>query len=314
MINIQRLRLLRELSFLGTISAVANSMGLTRPAVSQQLAHLEKETGLVLIERAGRTVRLTGAGLRLVEQSHEIFESLERIDADIAVSKASISGDVRISAFPSFSATVLPGAMSALRSAHAQLKVYMVEHEPTEAMADLMTKRADVAILDNQSRFDPRNEAVFYQPLFDDDFYAVMSERHPYRKLDAIPLTHLATEDWALNRSAQTYHSSIVDACLAEGFRPGITFDCKDTATVLQMVRAGLAVSVLPGLALIGRDNGLAIRPLMPYMKREILFATLKGRSGHPTILECFRTMRSSYARNVHLTSITVSAVRSRPD
>lgn len=299
MINVQRLRLLRELSFLGTISAVADSMDLTRPAVSQQLSQLEKDTGLVLVERAGRSVRLTGAGLRLVEQSHEIFESLERIDAAIAVSKASISGDVRISAFPSFSATVLPGAIAALRSSQPQLKVYMVEHEPAEAMGDLMTKRADVAILDNLSRQDPRNEAVLYQSLFGDDFYVVMSEKHPYRKLDTVPLKYLATEDWALNRSAQIYHSSIVEACLAEGFRPNVTCDCKDTATVLQMVRAGLAVSVLPGLALIGPSHGLAIRPLEPLMKREVLFATLKGRSGHPAILECFRAIRSSYAHNV---------------
>lgn len=299
MINVQRLRLLRELSFLGTISAVADSMGLTRPAVSQQLSQLEKDTGLVLVERAGRSVRLTGAGLRLVEQSHEVFESLERIDAEIAVTKNSISGDIRISAFPSFSSTVLPPAMALLRSTHTLLKVQMVEHEPAEALVDLMTKRADVAILDNLSHQDPRNEAVLYQPLFGDDFYVVMSEKHPYRKLDTVPLRHLAEEDWAFNRSARIYHSSIVDACLAEGFRPNITCDCKDTTTVLQMIRAGLAVSVLPGLALVGSTNGLIIRPLEPLINREVLFATLKGRAGHPAILECFRAMRAAYARRV---------------
>lgn len=299
MINVQRLRLLRELSFLGTISAVADSMGLTRPAVSQQLSQLEKDTGLVLVERAGRTVRLTGAGIRLVEQSHEVFESLERIDAEIAVTKNSISGDIRISAFPSFSATVLPTAMALLRGSHSRLKVHMVEHEPAEAIIDLMAKRADVAILDNLSHQDPRNEAVFYQPLFADDFYVVMSEQHPYRKLDTVPLAHLASEDWALNRSARIYHTSIVDACLAEGFRPNITCDCKDTTTVLQMLRAGLAISVLPGLALIGRHTGLVVRPLDLALRREVLFATLKGRANHPAILECFRAMRSSYARRV---------------
>lgn len=299
MINVQRLRLLRELSFLGTISAVADSLGLTRPAVSQQLAQLEKDTGLVLVERAGRSVQLTGAGMRLVEQSHEVFESLERIDAEIAVTRESISGDLRISAFPSFSATVLPGAMSQLRSSHAQLKVSMLEHEPAEAIVDLMTKRADVAVLDNLSRHDPRNEAVMYQPLFGDDFYVVMSENHPYRKLDTVPLAHLAGEDWALNRSARIYHSLIADACLAEGFAPDITCDCKDTTTVLQMVRAGLGITILPGLALIGHQQGLAIRPMEPLLKREVLFATLKGRASHPAIQECFRAMRSSYARRV---------------
>jgi DNA-binding transcriptional LysR family regulator len=115
MINVQRLRLLRELSFLGTISAVADSLGLTRPAVSQQLSQLEKDTGLVLVERAGRSVQLTGAGLRLVEQSHEVFESLERIDAEIAVTKESISGDLRISACPSIKSTVLPRPISQMR-------------------------------------------------------------------------------------------------------------------------------------------------------------------------------------------------------
>ncbi|BCW45085.1 LysR family transcriptional regulator [Arthrobacter sp. StoSoilB5] len=299
MINVQRLRLLRELSFLGTISAVADSLGLTRPAVSQQLSQLEKDTGLVLVERAGRSVQLTGAGLRLVEQSHEVFESLERIDAEIAVSRNSISGDLRISAFPSFASTVLPTTISLLRSSHPQLKVFMFEHEPAEGMVDLMTKRADVAVLDNLSRQDPRNEAVSYQPLFGDDFYVVMSEKHPFRKLDTVPLAHLAEEEWALNRSARIYHSSIVDACLAEGFSPNITCDCRDTTTVLQMVRAGLAISVLPGLALTGHQQGLSVRPLTPLLKREVLFATLKGRSSHPAIQECFRAMRSAYARRV---------------
>lgn len=298
-INVQRLRLLRELSFLGTISAVADSMGLTRPVVSQQLSQLEKDTGLVLVERAGRTVRLTGAGIRLVEQSHEVFESLERIDAEIAVTKNSISGDIRISVFPSFSATVLPTAMALLRGSHSQLRSTWSN---TSRLKPSLTSWPNVRMLRYWTTFPiriPATKQFFYQPLFAGDFYVVMSEQHPYRKLDTVPLAHLASEDWALNRSARIYHTSIVDACLGEGFRPNITCDCKDTTTVLQMIRAGLAISVLPGLALIGRHTGLIVRPLDLALRREVLFATLKGRANHPAILECFRAMRSSYARCV---------------
>ena len=95
-LDLHRLRLLRELKHRGTLAAVAEALAYTPSAISQQLSVLETEAGVPLLERAGRRVRLTPAAERLVEHTEAILERLEQARADLDASAASISGTVRI--------------------------------------------------------------------------------------------------------------------------------------------------------------------------------------------------------------------------
>src|ERR1700761_2330427 len=100
MIDVRRLRLLLELSHRGTITAVADALGYTPPAVSQQLAALEREAGVPLLERAGRRVALTAAGSVLVRYAESFLAVLEEAAAALAASQAGLTGLLRIGAYP----------------------------------------------------------------------------------------------------------------------------------------------------------------------------------------------------------------------
>ena len=109
--DLARLRALRELSIRKTMAAVAEALYVSPSAVSQQIALLEQEVGIALIERRGRGVELTPAGKQLVERAERILIELESARADIAELKKVIAGELRVAAFPSVASAVVAGAI-----------------------------------------------------------------------------------------------------------------------------------------------------------------------------------------------------------
>ncbi|MEV6812747.1 LysR family transcriptional regulator, partial [Micromonospora sp. NPDC051296] len=129
MLDVRRLRLLRDLAHLGTIAAVAEAHTYTASAVSQQLAALQREAGVRLLERAGRRVALTPTGAALVRHTEVVLAALEAAEATLAAVRDGLSGSVRIGAFPSAVRTLLPAALVALSREHPalDLTVYGVD-------------------------------------------------------------------------------------------------------------------------------------------------------------------------------------------
>src|SRR6202020_2523557 len=130
MIDVRRLRLLLELSHRGTITAVAEALGYTPSAVSQQLAALEREAGVPLLERAGRRVALTAAGAVLARYAESVLAVLEEASAALAATRSSLTGPLRIGAFPSAARTILPPARGRLGGGHAGLELMATELAP----------------------------------------------------------------------------------------------------------------------------------------------------------------------------------------
>ena len=148
MLDLHRLRLLRELKHRGTLAAVAEALAYTPSAISQQLSVLEAEAGVPLLERAGRRVRLTPAAERLVEHTEAILERLEQARADLDASAASIGGTVRVAAFHTTAHAVIPAALSALAAAHPALRVEVTEREPETSLPGLIAHEFDLALLE----------------------------------------------------------------------------------------------------------------------------------------------------------------------
>jgi DNA-binding transcriptional LysR family regulator len=147
-LDLHRLRLLRELKHRGTLAAVADALSYTPSAISQQLSVLEAEAGVPLLERAGRRVRLTPAAERLVEHTEAILERLEQARADLDASAASIGGTVRVAAFHTTAHAVIPAALSALAAAHPALRVEVTEREPETSLPGLIAHEFDLALLE----------------------------------------------------------------------------------------------------------------------------------------------------------------------
>ena len=286
MLHLGRLRLLHELSVLGTISAVAEAVHLTRPAVSQQLAQLEDDLETVLIERSGRGVQLTPAGRRLVARSTDLFAMVEEIEAEVAAANIEVSGEVRLTAFGSLASTVVPRAIHQLVEQHPKLNVIFTELEPSEGLRAAAAKQTDIAIVDDLVNAESLADALEFIALCVDHFDAVVSASHKLASRKSIQLADLAHERWALNQSASTYHTFILNACYAAGFTPRVTARSRNTAVTLELVRTGCVVAVLPRLALkhAELDADLSIIPLAPVLNRRVFVASPRGVAKRPAV------------------------------
>ena len=157
MLDVRRLHMLRELSERGTIAATAGALGYSAPAVSQHLAALERQVGVALLERQGRRVVLTPAARLLVGRTERVLAELEAAEAELATGNGEVRGSVRLAAFPTAAATLVPRAMATFAARHPRAEVLLAELEPEAALPALKLGEADLAVI-HEYDFSPRGE------------------------------------------------------------------------------------------------------------------------------------------------------------
>ncbi|AWS45012.1 LysR family transcriptional regulator [Streptosporangium sp. 'caverna'] len=181
MLDIRRLRLLRELSRRGTITAVAEALAFTPSAVSQQLAVLEREAGVALLERTGRRVVLTAAGIALVGHAEAVLERLERASAELAAARTGLTGTIRIGAFPTATRAILPAAFATLAREHPGLEPMVDEIDPAEVAPRLRAGDLDVALVHEYDFVPaPPDLALDTEDLLEEPMYLASLEELTY--------------------------------------------------------------------------------------------------------------------------------------
>lgn len=287
-LNLSRLRLFHELSERGTISAVARSLGLTRPAVSQQLALLEREAGTVLFERAASGLRLTTRGQHLLDRVRPLLRMAERIEAELGETDGPPAGELRLAAFGSVATSIVPRAVGYLFKSHPAIDVHFVELEPTEGLKAAVAKQVDIAIVDDYADASAYRQMLEFHPLYVDALNAVLSSDHRFAaaRLAGIELKDLSNEKWAINQTAVAYQLQLANACLAAGFEMKIGCSARNISATLEMVRTGQFITVLPALAVqhLARDPDFLLLPVVPALYRQIFSAAPKGTSRRPVI------------------------------
>ena len=199
MLDLHRLRLLHELNARGTIAAVADALQFTPSAVSQQLAVLEREAGLPLLERAGRGVRLTDAAIVLVRHAGVLLERAELAEAELAAAAGRVAGTARIASFQSVAFHVAVPALQALAREAPDLRCELIEAEPEDSLPALALGDVDLVLADEwQHQPLARPTGVAREDLWRDPVYVVLPEDHPAAKRhrQALPLAELAGDAW----------------------------------------------------------------------------------------------------------------------
>jgi DNA-binding transcriptional LysR family regulator len=289
MIDTRRLRLLLELARRGTITAVAEALAYTPSAVSQQLAVLEREAGVPLLERTGRKVALTPAGTVLAGYAESVLAVLEEASAALAATRDNLTGPLRIGAFPSAARVILPPALVALGRDHPALELMVTELDPVDVPDALRGRALDVALTfvydyvpatpDPALDSEPLLEEVVYLATAD-PAQASIDERTRIDKRTSIEDWRDAP--WIAGSPGTLCHSLIIRACEAQGFTPRIRHYADDFGTVLALVAAGQGISLIPQLGLSGAPSGVAITPLAA--RRRSSIACRKGTRHHPAI------------------------------
>jgi DNA-binding transcriptional LysR family regulator len=289
MLDLRRLRLLYELHERGTIAAVADALQYTPSAVSQQLAVLEREAGVALLERAGRGVRLTDPALVLVRHAGALLDRAGLAEAELAAAAGSVSGRARIAAFQSVALRLASPAMHALARAAPGLRCELVEAEPEESLPALALGDIDLVLADEwQHQPHSRPAAVDRRDLHRDPVHLVLPEDHPAarRHARAVPLGELADAVWTTGQSGTGWEGMTERTCRElGGFDPGIRHRTNDSVVSLELVAAGLAVTLLPDLVAPGAHPGVIVRELAEgSVHRTIFAATRTADARRPSV------------------------------
>jgi DNA-binding transcriptional LysR family regulator len=288
MLDVRRLRLLRELHARGTVTAVAEALAYTPSAVSQQLATLEREAGVRLVERVGRGVRLTDAGRGLVVHADAVIARLELAEAELAAHTGDeVTGRVRIAAFQTAASGLVMPLLSVLPKQYPRLRLELAEMEAEEAFQLLPRGEVDMVVAEEYDYAPrPRDPSLSFREVCRDPLVIVLPADHPLCAADpeTVPLAALRDEAWAAPRSGTAFDDSLVRACRAlGGFDPDRRHRSNDLAVLEQLVAAGEAVSLLPSLGRPGRIPGVAVRPCAEApLDRRIFLAVRRGSTGRP--------------------------------
>ncbi len=277
------LRTMRAVAEAGSISGAARLLGTSQPAVSQQVRRLERRLGTAVLERAGRSVRLTEAGRVLARHGGAVTAAVDAASEEVAALTGLRTGRVRMVAFPSSSATLVPSALALLRERHPGVRVQLTEAEPPEALGELDTGRADVAVVFSYDGKDSDDDlsGLAVRPLLRDRIWLALPAGHPAE--GRADLRGLREETWI--GGCPRCRGHLLDLCQAEGFVPEIAYATDDYMAVLGLVAAGMGVAILPELVLKSVSRpGVKLTPLEPVSLRYVHAVTTRDLTRVPAV------------------------------
>jgi DNA-binding transcriptional LysR family regulator len=313
MLDVRRLRLLRDLSRLGTVAAVAAAHSYTPSAVSQQLAALQREAGVALLERDGRRLRLTRAGRALVAHAETVLGALEAASAGLAAARGGLTDSVRIGAYPTAVRPLLTPALVALGREHPGLDLAVVELDPVEVPAALRERRVDVALTHDYDLVpEPPDAAVATVDLLAETVHLALPAPPAGPAGGAGGglagagnggglagngggLAAARDADWIVGSPGTLCHTVAVRACEAAGYTPRVRHHVDDFAAVLALVAAGQGAALVPDLAVREPPPGVRLVPLD--IRRRTRIAYRAGAGTHPAVSACVSAVRAAATR-----------------
>ncbi|HVF79781.1 MAG TPA: LysR substrate-binding domain-containing protein [Solirubrobacteraceae bacterium] len=279
MLDVKRLRVLREVAARGSFSAAAEALAYTQSAVSQQIAALDREAGTVLVERNARGVRMTDAGRALVAHADVILARLADAETELEEIAGMRGGRLRMVSFPTAAASIAPRAIARFRERHPGVEITLAPREPEEGLDCLKAGECDIA-LTVEAGFEPIvDRAIEPHHLLDDPFYLCVPANHRVVSKACVRLGDLAEESWILGTTGRCPDGLILErASQAAGFEARVAFQSDDYNAIQGFVAAGMGVCLIPDLALVAVRDDVVVRCLQGRpLVRHVLAATLAG-------------------------------------
>ena len=262
MLDVRRLRVLREVARRGSLAGAADVLSYTPSAVSQQIAVLEREAGTRLLERRARGVVLTEAGQTLVDHAEEILDRLEAAETALAALADLRRGHLRMASFATAGASVLPRAIDAFRARHPAIELTVGQASPLESVARLREGRLDIALtVDLDER---PTEGVEVIPLFEDRLRLALHRDHPLAAHEQVRLEDLEHETWIDVPAATSGGHVAARATARVGFVPRVAYESDDYTAIRELVGTGAGIALLPDLAKFPPHESVVLRSLGP--------------------------------------------------
>ncbi|WP_329117954.1 LysR family transcriptional regulator [Streptomyces sp. NBC_01353] len=288
MLDVRRMQMLRAVVTSGSVTAAAANLGYTPSAVSQQIAVLEREAGIALLERFGRGVRPTAAGRLLTEHAAVIGRQVAEAETALADLRAGRTGQIVVRYFATAGADLVAPALARFRAEHPGVRVdlRLVGESATDE------EQADLTLVVR-----PRGatgEGVRLVHLLDDPYRVVLPKGHPLADRRTVDLAELADEPWVGSERPGPCLDAVLEACAAAGFTPDIAVECEEYATAQGFVAAGLGISLVPLLGLGSRHPQVVVRRVRgPEPVRSIHAAVRESSLALPAVRDLLAALRS---------------------
>jgi DNA-binding transcriptional LysR family regulator len=278
MLDVRRLRVLKEVAARGSFSAAAEALSYTQSAVSQQIAALERETGATLLHRGSGGIRLTDAGRALTSHADAVLARLADAEQELAAIAGLRGGRIRLASFPSAGATLVTEAVSLFTRRYPEVELSLSEREPEESVPALKRGEFDLAVVFEYSNSPAGSELLEGLDcihLLDDPVFAVLPAEHNLARRKSIRLEELEGESWVGGCMGGVCCSMLQDWCIEAGFQPKLTVESNDHNVQMGLVAAGVGVTLLPELALRIAHPGVAVLPVARPRPMRHIFAAV---------------------------------------
>ncbi len=294
MLDVKRLRLLRELHLRGTLADVAAALQYSPSAVSQQLALLEKEAGVPLLLKVGRRVQLTPQAEILVAHTAELLETLERAEADMSASLTIATGTVRLAMFQSAALALLPRLLTDMAASYPAVRIEMIQREPEAALHEMWARDFDLVVAEQYpGHAAPMLPELDRVTLTTDAIRLAAPFHHVTGGMGSLltsPITTLkdtARLPWVMEpRGAASRHWA-VQTCRQAGFEPDIRFETADLQAQIRLIESGNAVGLMPDLMWTGRPPHLNLIDLPGLPQRTVFTSVRRASRSMPALLAC---------------------------
>ncbi|MFD7446540.1 LysR family transcriptional regulator [Streptomyces sp. NPDC059909] len=294
MLDVRRLRILHYLSTYGTVAAAAQALHLTAPAISQQLAALEREVGLPVVEKQGRTLRLTHVGELLVSHADIVLSDLAAAESDLEAIRGGGHGIVRIAAFSSAARTLIAPLWKRIlgtgEEGDVSLTLELVEQEPDAALEALRRRDVDLAVVHGYTVL-PRDfpTGCEQNKLLEEPVLLALHPDHATRMGigpgEPVDLARLSGSSWLTPGPETSCYEMIQRACGAAGFVPAIRSRSSDFSVLAALVAAGAGAALLPRMTLPDPTPGpISLHPLLHPVTRTVYTVSRSGTSRRPDI------------------------------
>lgn len=295
MIDPRRLLTFREVAERRSFSRAAEALALTQPAVSQQVGALERQLGTELLERGPGGLALTEAGELLLEHANALSDRLRLADAQLGEFVADAGARLRVGAFPSALASVVPDAIGALRASHPDVLVEAQESFMADLSAGVSGGDLHVAVCFEDAGAEPRvHPGLQRHELGREPMHAAVGPDHRLARRRSIRLDALFEDTW----TAPSPDRLVYRACVAAGFEPRIAYITRDPLAIRGLVAAGLAVTLVPRL-LAGQLPGIRTLRLSGHVPHRRLYALTPESGTRPATLAFVEAVAKAVAARV---------------
>lgn len=301
MLEVRRLRLLRELSSRGTIAEVADALHLSPSSISQQLSQLEREVGIPLLRKAGRRLELTPSAEVLVEHTERILSELEEAESAAVGVSGEASGTLRIAVFQSAAVAFMPRLLAELATAHPRLRVTMSQREPEEGLRETAAHEFDLVIAEQYPHHAaPRHPSLDRVPLTTDALHLAIPQGARFDSVTSIERARGLP--WVMEPHGAASRHWAEQLCRQAGFEPDVRFETDDLQAHVALIESGNAVAVLPDLMLVPRRPRARLIDLPGRPRRSVFTSVRTSSTGAPAVHACRSVLAEVFPATIELT------------